>query len=160
MWWGSALLPILILLPLLGSLLGQNHHCWVSGLTLETLLGLQAALTLRPFHSPSVKPSSGSSLGKQRSSFVQEPSCNHMQLLGWDLPVNLVFRTLFFFFFNALAQSLNLGLAISECSSRLAVSGAGPSGPRCSSSILASSPPLFRFLAASPGALYGAEPRV
>ena len=96
MWWGSALLPILILLPLLGSLLGQKHHYWVSGLTLETLLGLQAALTLRPFHSPSVKLSSGSSLGKQRSSFVQEPSCNHMQLLGWDLPVNLVFRTLFF----------------------------------------------------------------
>ena len=62
-----------------------------------SLLGLQAALTLQPFHSLSVKPSSGSSLGKPRSSFVQEPSCNHMQLLGWDLPVNLVFRTLFFF---------------------------------------------------------------
>ena len=74
-----------------------------------SLLGLQAALTLQPFHSLSVKPSSGSSLGKPRSSFVQEPSCNHMQLLGWDLPVNLVFRTLFFFL-NALAQSLDLGV--------------------------------------------------
>ena len=62
-----------------------------------SLLGLQAALTLKPFHSLSVKPSSGSSLGKPRSSFVQEPSCNHMQLLGWDLHVKLVFRTLFFF---------------------------------------------------------------
>ena len=83
-----------------------------------------------------------------------------MQLLGWDLPVNLVFRTLFFFFFNVLAQSLDLGLAISECCSRLAVSRARPSGPRCSSSTFASSPPLFRFLAASAGVLYGAEPRV
>ena len=124
-----------------------------------SLLGLQAALTLQPFHSLSVKPSSGSSLGKPRSSFVQEPSCNHMQLLGWDLPVNLVFRTLFFFFM-LWHRAWTWGLAISECSSRLAFSGAGPSGPRCSGSTSASSPPLFRFLTASPGVLYGAEPRV
>lgn len=38
--------------------------------------------------------------------------------------------------------------------------GQGPSGPRCSSSTSASSRPLLRFLAASPGVPLGAEHRV
>lgn len=83
---------------------------------------------------------------------------NHMQLPGWDLPVNLVFRI---FFSHVAGTEPRLGACYLRMQLRAAQpQSQGPSGPRCSSSTSASCPPLFTFLAASLGVLLGAEHRV